>query len=415
MAFDLFSRDDRTRHLSVYSAVQQTTRKSYYGGTGEGATDEELENARKAYGRTDGLTVISGAQFLQRFERLLFLPSELTLGVEHSYDHIDDVTIGYDMRTNQKVHILSGVIQNEWKARKWSFLLGGRFDHHNMVDHVIFSPRINLRYNPTEQINLRLNYAGGFRAPQTFDEDLHIALVGGERVVTQLAPDLREERSNSLSASIDLYRSFGSVETNLLVEGFYTALDHIFATRYLPEPNEKGETVLERYNGGGATVAGVNVEAKAAFSRWFDLQAGITWQRSRYEHVQHWSDDAPDERRMFRSPDWYGYLTANFVPVRRFDISLSGTYTGEMLVQHAAGSGTPVDVAVTTPDFFALNVKLAYEFTILRTLTLQLNAGVQNLFDSYQSDFDQGWERDSGYVYGPSLPRSWFVRAKIRF
>ena len=164
VAFDLFSRDDRTRHLSVYSAVQQTTRKSYYGGTGEGATDEELENARKAYGRTDGLTVISGAQFLQRFERLLFLPSELTLGVEHSYDHIDDVTIGYDMRTNQKVHILSGVIQNEWKARKWSFLLGGRFDHHNMVDHVIFSPRINLRYNPTEQINLRLNYAGGFRA-----------------------------------------------------------------------------------------------------------------------------------------------------------------------------------------------------------------------------------------------------------
>ena len=173
--------------------------------------------------------------------------------------------------------------------------------------------------------------------------------------------------------------------------------------------------MLERYNGGGATVAGVNVEAKAAFSRWFDLQAGITWQRSRYEHAQHWSDDAPDERRMFRSPDWYGYLTANFVPVQRFDISLSGTYTGEMLVQHAAGSGTPVDVAVTTPDFFALNVKLAYEFPILRTLTLQLNAGVQNLFDSYQSDFDQGWERDSGYVYGPSLPRSWFVGEKIRF
>ena len=175
-----------------------------------------LQNASRVHLRLGGChaqTPTGGAQFLQRFERLLFLPSELTLGVEHSYDHIDDVTIGYDMRTNQKVHILSGVIQNEWKARKWSFLLGGRFDHHNMVDHVIFSPRINLRYNPTEQINLRLNYAGGFRAPQTFDEDLHIALVGGERVVTQLAPDLREERSNSLSASIDLYRSFGSVET----------------------------------------------------------------------------------------------------------------------------------------------------------------------------------------------------------
>ena len=40
VAFDLFSRDDRTRHLSVYSAVQQTTRKSYYGGTGEAGSHQ---------------------------------------------------------------------------------------------------------------------------------------------------------------------------------------------------------------------------------------------------------------------------------------------------------------------------------------------------------------------------------------
>ena len=413
--FDLFSRDDHTRHLGIYSALQQTARKSYYGGTGSGTTAEELENARKAYGRTDGLTIISGVQFLQRFQHLLFLPAELTLSVEHNYDRIDDVTIGYDMRTEQTVHIVSGILQNEWKNDRWSLLIGGRFDKHNMVDHVIFSPRVNLRYNPTPQVNLRLSYAGGFRAPQTFDEDLHIALVGGERVVTRLSDDLREERSNSISASLDLYRTFGSVQTNLLVEGFYTSLNHIFATRYLPQPNDRGETVVERYNGSGATVAGINVEVKAAFTRWFEFQTGITWQRSRYKNAEHWSDDAPDERRMFRTPDWYGYLTANITPVERFDISLSGTYTGEMLVQHAAGSGTPVDRAVTTPDFFALNIKFAYEFPILKTVSMQLNTGIQNLFNAYQSDFDQGWERDSGYIYGPSLPRSWFVGAKVRF
>ena len=345
----------------------------------------------------------------------MFLPAELTLSVEHNYDRIDDVTIGYDMRTEQTVHIVSGILQNEWKNDRWSLLIGGRFDKHNMVDHVIFSPRVNLRYNPTPQVNLRLSYAGGFRAPQTFDEDLHIALVGGERVVTRLSDDLREERSNSISASLDLYRTFGSVQTNLLVEGFYTSLNHIFATRYLPEPNDRGETVVERYNGSGATVAGINVEVKAAFTRWFEFQTGITWQRSRYKNAEHWSDDAPDERRMFRTPDWYGYLTANITPVERFDISLSGTYTGEMLVQHAAGSGTPVDKAVTTPDFFALNIKFAYEFPILKTVSMQLNTGIQNLFNAYQSDFDQGWERDSGYIYGPSLPRSWFVGAKVRF
>ena len=54
VAFDLFSRDDRTRHLSVYSAVQQTTRKSYYGGTGEagshqaGVSGLDMERPRTA-------------------------------------------------------------------------------------------------------------------------------------------------------------------------------------------------------------------------------------------------------------------------------------------------------------------------------------------------------------------------------
>lgn len=41
--------------------------------------------------------------------------------------------------------------------------------------------------------------------------------------------------------------------------------------------------------------------------------------------------------------------------------------------------------------------------------------GVKNIFDAYQSDFDKGEARDSGYVYGPLMPRSWFLGVKIRF
>ena len=29
-----------------------------------------------------------------------------------------------------------------------------------------------------------------------------------------------------------------------------------------------------------------------------------------------------------------------------------------------------------------------------------------NIFNSYQKDFDTGYLRDSGYIYGPSMPRS---------
>jgi outer membrane receptor for ferrienterochelin and colicins len=38
---------------------------------------------------------------------------------------------------------------------------------------------------------------------------------------------------------------------------------------------------------------------------------------------------------------------------------------------------------------------------------LKIFAGVKNIFNAYQQDFDQGIDRDPGYVYGPALPRSY--------
>ena len=401
LSFDISSADRRNR-FNAYASFQNTARKSYYGS----------KQDPDAYGRTHDLTVATGAQYIHSFDRLWFLPADLTLGVEYNYNDLDDESIGYDYRTKQKVHIIGAYLQNEWKNEHWSLLIGGRLDKHSLVDHVIFSPRANLRYNPGEGASLRLSYSSGFRAPQAFDEDMHIAIVGGERVRIRLADDLREERSHSLSLSADLYHRFGKVQTNLLVEGFYTTLDHVFALRPLPDPDTDGSTIKERYNG-----SGINIEGKAAFTRWFDLQAGITLQQSRYKEPEQWSEDpevAPT-RKMFRTPNTYGYLTAELTPVRNLQAAITGTYTGKMLVQHMAGSGTPVDRAVTTPRFFDLNLKVSYDVILYKEIALQLHAGIQNIFNAYQKDFDRGANRDSGYIYGPSLPRSWFVGAKISF
>ena len=71
--------------------------------------------------------------------------------------------------------------------------------------------------------------------------------------------------------------------------------------------------------------------------------------------------------------------------------------------------------AIRTPRFFDLGVKLAYDFKLYKTVDLQLNGGVQNIFESYQKDFDRGANRDSNYIYGPSLPRSFFAGVKISY
>ncbi len=403
LSFDLWSAT-RGDHLNVFSALQSTRRQSYYGS----------EMDPNAYGRTNDMTATAGSQWTHSFSKLWFMPSEMILGLEYSHNYLHDVTIGYQHDVAQKVNIYSGYFQNEWRDDRWGFLVGARVDKHSMIHNPIVSPRVNIRFNPSPLANFRLSYSTGFRSPQAYDEDFHIAIVGGERIVTILAPGLKQESSNSISGSADLYRQFGPVQANLMIEGFYTDLRDVFALRLLEETDAAGNAVLERYNGKGATVGGLNVEARLAWPKW-QLQGGFTWQRSRYKEPEQWSED-PDVapvRKLFRTPDIYGFLTADVEFLKAFHATVSGTFTGSMPVQHIAGSGTPVDKVVDTPSFYDVNVKLTYELKIFRTACLEFGLGVMNIFNSYQKDFDKGYLRDSGYIYGPMMPRSLTASLKL--
>ncbi|CAK7026856.1 MAG: Vitamin B12 transporter BtuB [Parabacteroides sp.] len=403
LKFDLFSKDYKHR-LNAYASSQHTKRKSYYG-TGQNPN---------AYGSTTDLTFIGGAQYSYEWDKCLFMPAQFTGGAEYSFDDLRDEMLGYNRVIAQKVHIGSMFLQNEWKTKKWSFLIGARLDKHNLINHVIFSPRANVRFNPTENLNFRVSYSSGFRAPQAFDEDLHVTAVGGDVAIIRLADNLKEENSQSISASVDFYHRFGAVQTNFLVEGFYTDLRNVFVLEEIGR-DDQNNIIMERRNGKGARVMGINLEGKVAYE-WMQVQAGFTLQRSRYKEAEKWSDNdnIVPQKKMFRSPDLYGYLTSTFTPVKRFTASLTGTYTGSMLVQHLKGY-IPEDREEKTRDFFDMNIKLAYDFPIFKSVTLQVNGGVQNIFNAYQNDFDQGKDRDSKYIYGPGIPRSYFVGCKISY
>ena len=401
LKFDYFAPNEKHR-LTVYTSAQHTDRDSYYGS----------KKDQNAYGKTTDLTFIGGSQYVYSFGKCLFMPADLTAGLEYNRDNLKDDMWGYNRYTKQTVNIGSAFLQNEWKNEKWSILLGGRLDKHNLIDHVIFSPRANLRFNPSEDINLRLSYSSGFRAPQAFDEDLHIENVGGTVSMIERAKNLKEEKSQSFSASADMYHRFGAFQVNFLVEGFYTRLSDVFVLENIGERD--GILIKERRNGSGAKVLGLSMEGKMAYLSLFQLQAGVTLQQSRYDEPEKWSETAPAEKKIFRTPNTYGYFTATYTPIKPLSLSLSGTYTGSMLVQHMAGY-IDKDVAVNTRDFFDMGVKVAYDFKLYKSVNLQLSAGVQNVFNAYQNDFDQGVERDSEYIYGPAAPRSYFAGIKISY
>ena len=400
LKFDWFSKNQKHR-FNAFASMQHINRDSYYGAGMD----------PNAYGKTTDLTWVAGAQYIYKFAKCLFLPADLTVGLEYNEDYLKDNMWGYNRTTDQTVRIVSAYAQNEWKNERWGILIGGRLDKHNLIKGLIFSPRANFRYNPTENINLRASYSYGFRAPQAFDEDLHIDNVGGTVSMIRLAEDLRVEKSQSVSVSADLYHSWGNWQGNLLVEGFFTDLGDVFALKEIGF-DEKGILIKERYNESGARVFGGNFEGKIAWKDVFQLQMGITAQSSKYKEARSWADDVEATRKMFRTPDFHGYMTASYNPLKQLTLSLSGTYTGKMLVEHHAGM-IAKNETVQTPGFWDMGFKVAYEFKIYKSFALQLNAGMQNIFNSFQMDFDSGADRDSGYIYGPTLPRTAYFGIKL--
>ena len=93
-------------------------------------------------------------------------------------------------------------MQSDWQIRpEITFLTGLRADKHNLVDRLIVSPRLSLLYQYHTNTQFRLTWGTGFRAPQAFDTDMHIAFAGGGVSRIMLAPNLKEERSNSFRLS----------------------------------------------------------------------------------------------------------------------------------------------------------------------------------------------------------------------
>lgn len=393
--------------VSFYVSGQYTDRDHY---TGIGGVD--------AYGTTENTTLVGGVQFSRTHENFLGgLVNTITVGVEGNYDDVNDEIPGYNHYLAQITRQLGAYFQFDWKVnKKLSTLVGFRLDKHSKLDDVVFNPRFNLLYNLTPELQTRFSVSTGFRAPQAFDADLHIAFSGGGISKIEIDPALKKETSTSLSASIDYNYAHVNYIYGFTLEGFYTKLNDVFVLEELgADPQQPENTIFQRKNGGVANVFGGTVEARMNWNNKFNWNLGLTYQKSRYDDVINWSADIPGTKDFLRTPDFYGYFVLSYNFTKAFTTSISGVLTGSMKVPHVAGApGVLSDELVNTETFVDTNIKFAYTFasnTILQNI--QVFGGVKNIFNEYQSDFDIGANRDSNYIYGPAKPRSIFFGIKI--
>jgi len=422
LTFEQFVRNQDK--FSVYVSGQYLNRDSYYG----------AEQSLSDYGRSNDLTYTVGTQYNAKIKN-----SELIIGIENLNSRLRDRKLGFlDIENavivndtiidiphtdnvtvaDQQINTIGAFAQYEIRFNKLQLSAGARFDNYLITDKEaadaqksgnVISPRFVAKYDISDFIQSRVSYAQGYRAPQIFDEDLHIETSGSRKVIYENSPDLIQETSHSYMASFDFNKRIKNTFFNLLVEGFYTQLLNPFANEY-SDPDENGTVIYTRVNEEeGAVVKGINTELNIIPSNKLSFKAGFTFQKSAYEEEQEF-----DEKRFFRTPDRYGFFLVDYKPVKNWTLAANAIYTGPMLVPYFGMEiPNPEDgILRETSDFIDLGFKLAYNIKI-NGATLQLNAGMKNILNAYQKDFDTGIERDPGYMYGPMFPRTVYFGLKL--
>jgi outer membrane receptor for ferrienterochelin and colicins len=135
------------------------------------------------------------------------------------------------------------------------------------------------------------------------------------------------------------------------------------------------------------------------------IQGGIVSQRAVF--------DAPEptfgSRDFFRTPRHYGSLTARWRSHSGWEAFAGAKFTGRMTAPHYAGFIETTRLE-RTDRFVTVDASLSRAVG-----PITLTAVGRNLTNAYQRDFDRGPLRDAAYVYGPRMPRSFGLSARMEF
>ena len=430
LTYEQFGKNQESR-FSAFLSGQLMDRDSYYG----------TNNDSTAYGETRNDKFVLGTQYSFELDQLLFAPAEIYIGAEDIYDELDDRKLGFDsiagkIISKQFSNTLGGYVQSEWNADWVKFLFGIRADYYNINDQynegnnvsgIVVSPRTNLLFDLFKKYQFRLSYAKGYRAPKIYSEDLHIEASKARRIVHRNDPELEEEISHSFSASLDYSGKLFDRSVYFLLEGFYTSLQNPFANEIVKE-DEYNMTYLRVNAEEGAIVKGLNLEGNFLVGNSLYMKLGFTFEDNKYKNLQQWGElPSSKSKEMMRTPSNYGYLMADWDINKKWGFSLTGNYTSSMLVPHLgiinpdADQKKSIDNGYVIEDeelyktkpFFNVSAKLSYVHFLSNGLKLTFKTGMKNLLESYQDNFDSGVYRDAGFMYGPSIPRTFYFSINV--
>ncbi len=349
---------------------------------------------------------------------------DIIVGWTNRYNAYDDNTVATqevlaDGTTQNKAdnQFIPGLfIQDEFEANnQWTILGGARLDHY--TNHgLIFSPRLNIKYKPSDWTTLRANFGTGFRTVNLFTED-H-AFITGQRTV-EIVEALNPEQSYNASLNLNHVYSLMNGTGSLDIEGYYTH----FTNKIIPDYGTPNKIIYENSDGFARTM-GIGLTLNYRFDFPLSFNAGFNMQSATETELN--AEGISTTSDIEYAPKWSGIFTANYQwEKQQMTLSYTANITGNMALPEVFdldenGEIMSISRPTNSKPFSLHNIQLNKVFR--QHLTGYV--GVQNLTNYRQntsplvgyndpntaigfSDFF-----DTSYAYAPNQGRRFYVGLK---
>lgn len=416
----------QTKTVGVF-AFSDFRRRAFYGGLGDVVADPATPGFDQA--AFDAAVAVSRTQYSRTRDRFRFGEVRvesvqgrhaLLAGVQYRWEGVRDRNTDADDRVlgtivDDAFSTLGGFVQDEWTLSEGlRVVLGGRIDKSSELDDVIVSPRIGLWASPAPSLVLRANYSTGYRAPEVFSEDIHIDVLGADPIRIRNAAGLRQETADSYALGFDWRPAWNDGAFTLDGQAYLTRLSDTFFLGKIEQASD-GSLLRTRSNAGGSRVLGAEISASYRLASSLRLLASGVYLDARYDDGQTVFDDGATmltTRRYLKSPQWSGVGQILWDATPNLDVFVALRYVGHMDVLN-----NRVGEIRRTNDFLVpdLTVTRHIALNVDGSREVDLTLGIKNVTDVRQRDLEVGATRDSDYVYGPRLPRTFFVRLNASY
>lgn len=323
---------------------------------------------------------------------------DLILGYTHRYQTFLDRTLA---SSDEKKFIPALFAQDELTFNdRWKTLLGFRVDHHK--DHgYIFSPRLNLKYNPSSTSSLRLNSGTGFRIVNLFTED-HAFLSGTRDVIVK--ENLHPEESFNVNINFNHMFSFLESTGTIDLDVFYTN----FSNKITPDYETDPDYIIYANLKGKSISRGISLNIQHNFLIPLNLKLGAT-----YLNVFSIDEENNSSKELF-APDFTAVLGISYKMFDSFSIDWTAKVTGPMLLPTFP---EPFQRPEESQCFSLHN--LQFKKKLRRNWNTYF--AVKNIFDYTQESPLIDWQNpfgdnfDTSYAYGPLQGRRFLLGMSLNF